>query len=324
MREILRLLKKGSKSAFLASVMNAVIALIKGGVFFITGNVAMFAEMMHSIGDTANQLFVYIGSALSKKGPTDRFPNGFARLVNLVLLGAVLIVGILAYETIREGIRHIIDPTGESEWLWLNIAVLAVAALLEGIVLFKAMKEIAAEVGEEQSTGFKVVAVSFKNLSGAKPATKLVFLEDSVATSGALIAILSILIAHYTPFHQAEGYASIIIGLMLFFVVGRIFLDNAAGVLGVADQQMEEKIGRLVFEDEHVRDIKEITVMKEGEERHVELTIEFDPSMSIAKASDVMDKIEERIMEERGVTDVIIESDKDDEIQAWNPPNKNN
>lgn len=42
--------------------------------------------------------------ALSKKMPTERFPNGFGRLVNLVLLGEVLIVGIISYETLKEGI----------------------------------------------------------------------------------------------------------------------------------------------------------------------------------------------------------------------------
>ena len=45
----------------------------------------MFAEMMHSLGDAANQFFVFIGSALSKKAPTPKFPNGFGRVVNLSL-----------------------------------------------------------------------------------------------------------------------------------------------------------------------------------------------------------------------------------------------
>src|SRR5690606_10107392 len=102
----------------------------------------MIAEMMHSFGDAANQLFVFIGSALSKKAPTEKFPGGFGRLVNLVLLGAVLIVGVLAYETIIEGIHHISDAVHTEDWFWLNIGVLGASALLEAFVLNKAMKEI--------------------------------------------------------------------------------------------------------------------------------------------------------------------------------------
>ena len=63
MKEYVSLLRQGSKSAALAAVVNLVIALVKGGAFLLTGNVAMFAETMHSFGDAANQLFVYVGSA---------------------------------------------------------------------------------------------------------------------------------------------------------------------------------------------------------------------------------------------------------------------
>lgn len=324
MKEFFGLLKQGNNSAMWAAIMNAAIAIIKAITFFFTGNVAMFAEMMHSIGDTANQTFVFIGSALSKKSPTDRFPGGFARLVNLVLLGAVLIVGILAYETIKEGILHIIEPTESGSWMWLNIAVLGVAAILEGVVLFKAMKEITVDMSGNDVKGFKIVTESFKHVKEAKPATKLVFLEDMVATSGALIAILAILIGTYTPFGQAEGYASVIIGLMLFFVVGRVFLDNAAGVLGVSDEQMEDKIGEIVIANEQVKDIQDLMVIKEGEELHVELKIEIDPNMTVAEADNIRDEMEERILDEKGVTEVIIEFDEDDNVQNWNGSGKKN
>ncbi|WP_430789437.1 cation diffusion facilitator family transporter [Virgibacillus flavescens] len=317
MKELFELLKKGSRSALWASIMNAVIAIIKGITFFITGNVAMFAELMHSIGDSANQFFVFIGSSLSKKAPTERFPGGFARLVNLVLLGAVLIVGILAYETIKEGFHHITEPPESGSWFWLNISVLGVAALLEAFVLYKAMKEITAELPGDIK-GFSIVTESFKNVGNANPATKLVFLEDLVATLGALLAMLAIVIGTYTPFIQAEGYASIIIGLMLFFVVGRVFLDNAAGVLGVADEEMEKKIGEFVFAEPDVRDINTLMVIREGDELHVELKIEFDPDKTVAEVDKIRDNIEKEILKEKGVTDVIIETDMDDHVQSWN------
>src|SRR6476620_3071834 len=124
------LLKNGNKSSLIAAIVNTVISIIKGVAYFFTGNVAMFAETLHSLGDAANQFFVYIGSALSKKMPTDRFPNGFGRLVNLVLLGAVLIVGIMSFETVKEGYHHVLHPT-ESTGILINLSVLGFAAVLE-------------------------------------------------------------------------------------------------------------------------------------------------------------------------------------------------
>ena len=189
------LLKNGNKSSLIAAIVNTIISIIKGIAYFFTGNVAMFAETMHSLGDAANQFFVFIGSALSKKMPTDRYPNGFGRLVNLVLLGAVIIVGIMSYETIKEGYHHILHPT-ESTGIVINLSVLAVAVLLETFVLYKAMKEVLHET-QTDAKGFAIVAKSFSSLNRAKPATKLVFMEDLVATLGGIIAIIGILLSYF-------------------------------------------------------------------------------------------------------------------------------
>lgn len=143
------LFKKGNKSALIAAIINTIISIIKGTAYFFTGNVAMFAETMHSIGDAANQGFVFIGSALSKKLPTESFPNGFGRLVNLVLLGTVLIVGIMSYETIKEGIHHILHPV-ESTGILINLSVLGIAVVLECYVLLKAMKEFSTKLISKQ------------------------------------------------------------------------------------------------------------------------------------------------------------------------------
>jgi cation diffusion facilitator family transporter len=315
MGEIFRLLKRGNKSAMLAAIVNTIIAIIKGVAYMFTGNVAMFAETMHSLGDAANQFFVFFGSALSKKAPTEKFPNGFGRLVNLVLLGAVIIVGIMAFETIKEGYHHAVHPTKSGGFI-INIIVLGAATLLETFVLYKASKEILHEVGVEAS-GPSVFAKSFTNLGRAKPATKLVFMEDMVATMGGVLAILAVVIAHFADFHRLEGIASILIGLMMFFVVGRVFLDNAAGVIGQADEEMENKIGTMVMADPDVKDIQEITVIKEGEDLHVELEIEVDPSLTVAEADDIKDRLHEKIIAENGVVDVKIEFDEEDGVMTW-------
>lgn len=310
-----RLLKKGNKSAFIAAIVNTIIAIIKGIAYFFTGNVAMFAETMHSLGDAANQFFVFIGSALSKKTPTERFPNGFGRLVNLVLLGAVLIVGIMSYETIKEGYQHILHPT-QSTGILMNLSVLALAVVLEAFVLYKAMKEVIHETHLD-AKGLAIVPKSFTALKRAKPATKLVFMEDLVATFGGIIAIIGILLSHYADLYFAEGMASILIGLMMFYVVGRVFLDNAKGALGEADDDFEAEIAKYIYTNSEIRDIKTLYAMKEGEDYHIEMKLEIEPSLTVAQAIDIKERIEGKINKMKGVTDVIIEFEEDDGIQAW-------
>lgn len=315
MREVFGLLKGGNKPSLLAALVNTFIAAMKGGAFLITGNVAMFAEMMHSIGDAVNQFFVFIGSALSKKAPTPRFPNGFGRLVNLVVLTAAIIVGILAYETIKEGWHHIWHPS-ETGGIAIILTVLLVAFLLEVFVLYKAGKEVLHEA--HVTGGFLApLTKSFTNLNRAKPATKLVFMEDLVATVGNLMAATAVIIAHFTGFLAAEGIVSIIIGLMLFYVVFKVFLENARGVIGETDEQMLTHIAYVISENPHVKDIQRLEVVKEGEYLHVETEIEIDHSLSFAKVDDIQDELSKLILSQPGVTDVVISFDEDDGIKSW-------
>ncbi len=173
-----RLLKKGNKSAFIAAIVNTIIAIIKGIAYFFTGNVANVCRNDAFIRRCSKPILcVFIGSALSKKTPTERFPNGFGRLVNLVLLGAVLIVGIMSYETIKEGYQHILHPT-QSTGILMNLSVLALAVVLEAFVLYKAMKEVIHETHLD-AKGLAIVPKSFTALKRAKPATKLVFMGGS-------------------------------------------------------------------------------------------------------------------------------------------------
>ncbi|MEK5077753.1 cation diffusion facilitator family transporter [Solibacillus sp. FSL W7-1436] len=315
MGEFFRLLKDGNKPSLLAAFVNTFLGTIKGIAFFFTGNVAMFAEMMHSFGDAANQFFVFIGSALAKKAPTPKFPNGYGRIVNLVCLGAVLIVAILSYETIKEGWHHFIHPASESSGIWIALGVLAIGIILEAFVLNKAAKEVLHEVGVEPK-GITILQ-SAKYLKRAKPATKLVWMEDLVATSGNVLAFLAIVIAYFTDFYRLEGFISMVIGLMMFYVVGRVFLDNARGAIGETDEEMLVHIGNLVMEDPHVTDIARLEVIKEGEFLHVELIAETDPNLSLAYLDDVRDHLTTLLLNQKGVTKVTMAFDEDNGERSW-------
>ncbi|MCZ2260433.1 cation diffusion facilitator family transporter [Sporosarcina sp. G11-34] len=321
MKDILKLLKEGNKPSLLAAIVNTIIAILKGIAFFLTGNVAMFAEMLHSIGDAANQFFVYIGSALSRKAPTPKFPNGFGRVVNLVCLGAVIVVAIMAYEAIKEGWHHVMNPV-ESTGLIINLVVLGIAIILEFIVLYKAGKEILHEAGVDKSGLLAPITTSFTHMNRAKPATKLVFMEDLVATAGGILAFIAIILAHYLNFLVAEGIASIIIGLMMFYVVGRIFLENARGAIGETDEEMLNHISQILTSDADIKDLQRIEVVKEGEFLHVEIIAEVDSSHTIAYVDDIRDRLMEIILKQKGVRDVLISFDEDDGVRTWTGTNE--
>src|SRR5690625_3635986 len=157
---------------------------------------------MHSMADTVNQTFVYIGSILSEMKPTKRFPTGFGRIINIVCMIAVVVVTVMAYETIKNGWSLFLIPQESSDFI-LNIAVLLFSFAVDGYILLKTMHEIVDET-KIKSRG-NLIVNSFRNARKAAPATKLVFYEDIVAVLGAVLAMIGIILAQFFEVLRADG-----------------------------------------------------------------------------------------------------------------------
>ena len=277
-------LKKGNTSSGIAAIGNIFIAAIKGVAASLSGNGTMFASAMHSLADAINQGFVYFGSVLAEFPATKRFPTGFGRVINIFCMVAVLVVTIMAYETIKEGWHLFLHPV-ETSGFTLNIIILIASFLVDGFILFKAMKEIAHETGGGSGGIF---STAFNNVGKASPATRLVFYEDMVATSGAVLAIIGIVLAQSFGILQADGIVSIIIGLLMLFVAFRVGYDNMVGLIGVAaPKDVEDKITSLLLADEAVVDIYGIRILQEGRLYHIEGTVELKKGLSLADADDI-------------------------------------
>ena len=74
-----------------------------------------------------------------------------------------------------------------------------------------------------------------------------------------------------------------------------------------------------IFTNPEIKDIQTLFAVKEGEDYHIEMKLEINPDLTVAQANEIKDRIEGKILEIKGVTDVIIEFDEDDDIQTWDP-----
>src|SRR5699024_7668953 len=131
-----------------------------------------------------------------------RFPKGFGRLINIFCMVAVIVVTLMAYETIKTGWTLTIEPKDSSNFL-LSIIVLVFAFFIDGFILFKTMREIAKEAEIDNQENMLLDA--FKHEKRDNPSTKLVFYEDIVATLGAVLAIIGIVLSQFFGFLRADG-----------------------------------------------------------------------------------------------------------------------
>ncbi len=313
---MLELLKKGNKSSGTAALGNTGLAIVKGIAAFISGSGAMMATTLHSVADATNQAFVFFGSALAEKEPTKRFPAGFGRVVNLFVLVAVIVVSIMAYETIIHGWELIRHPE-ESSNLWLNVLILLAAVAVDGGVLIKAMKEIVHESRTEAS-GFGIVPAAFKNVSYASPPTRLVFYEDIIATAGALIALIAIVVAHLTGFYLLDGVGTMLIGFLLIGIALKIGYENTMGLIGVAAPKMvEDRVARTILSDKDVVDIMQMRILQEGRVYHVETYIELREGLSLADADDIKFRVRDKLLNDYDIGDVTMGIVETDDVKTW-------
>lgn len=313
---IWELIKKGNTSSLYAALGNLFLVIFKGIAAFLSGSGAMFAEAMHTGADAVNQIFVFIGSILAERKPTSRFPTGFGRLINVFCMGAVIVVTIMAYETVLEGI-HLIQHPADIGNLWLIIISLGASMTIDGYVLLKAMREIVRETRTE-GKGFILISAALKNVNRASPATRLVFYEDLVATFGAILALVAILVTRFTSIKAADGFAAIIIGLLMGGVAYRVGYDNMVGLIGVsAPKEVETKVSQIILSDPDVTDINKMRILQEGRFYHVESYIELRSGLTLAEAGNIKLRIRDQLIAYHDVTDVTLGIIEDDSKTDW-------
>lgn len=313
---IWELVKKGNKSSLYAMIGNTVLAIAKGIAYFVSGSGAMFASAMHSLADSVNQGFVFVGSVLSEKEPTKKFPTGFGRVINLFCMIAVIVVSIMAYETIKEGI-HLLNHPAEVKGILLNVSILLLNIIIDGAILIKVMKEIGEEARDIRK-GVGMVPGAIKNVKKASPPTRLVFYEDVVAVSGAVLALIAVIVSYFTPFQLMDGIVTIIIGFLMVGVAFRVGYDNMIGLIGVAaPKEVEDKVAAMILEHEMVMDIFKMRITQEGRYYHVEAYLELKKGLPLSQADDIKFAIQEQLTSDPDITDVTLGIIEDDGIQGW-------
>ena len=313
---IIEFFKRGNVSSGVAALGNTVLAVVKGVAAGLSGSGTMFATTLHSVADATNQGFVFFGSALAEKEPTKRFPAGFGRVVNLFVLVAVMVVAVMAYESIITGWDLIWNPQASSNF-WLNVFILAAAVLVDGYVLIKVIKEIAKE-SRSDTTGFAIIPEAYKNVKYASPPTRLVFYEDNIATFGTLLALIFVLLANYTGMLFLDGVGTLLIGLLLIGIALKVGYDNMVGLIGVAaPKKVEDRVADTILSHTEVVDIKKMRILQEGRQYHVEAYIELTKGLSLDEADDIKKQVQNDILSDPDIDDVTLGIYETDDQASW-------
>ena len=217
-----------SKGSVVAAILgNSLVMLAKFVGFFFTGSSAMLAESIHSLADVMNQSLLLLGIYQSEKDADDLYLRGYGRDRFIwSLISAVGIFFLGCGVTLYHGITHLLHPTQvkltESDYLWA-IGILLFALVVEGAVLWIAYSSLKAVAPKHFWRYIR---------NEADPSVVAVLMEDFAACLGIIIALVALMLTHYTQASYWDAIGSILIGLLLGVIAVWLVHRNRQLLLG--------------------------------------------------------------------------------------------
>jgi cation diffusion facilitator family transporter len=291
-----------SRSVVLAALFaNGAIAVLKFVGYLLTLSPAMLSETYHSISDTGNQVFLLIGLRYGEKSRSREHPFGYGKAQFFYsFLVSVALFGVAGLESARHGydaIRHphareLADPRlfgYQFPGVWVNYGVLLAAIAFEAWAFAKARQNMRAQIEEHGWSGYRE---AFRKTSDVTVLTALT--EDTIAMSGAGIALGGVWLSRYTGDPIYDAVAALVIGLLLMGFAVALAWENKRLLLGESLPRDEEAALRRVIRDfDGVVEIGDLRTIYFGpEQAMLAADVVFRSEVKAAGIDDRIDDIE--------------------------------
>jgi len=279
-----------SKRVILAALIgNLLIAISKFTISFFSGSTAMLAEAVHSMADTGNQLLLLVGLRLSLRPADVLHPFGYSmERYFWALMVAITMFVVGAVVSFWHGVNKILHPHGLEHVGWIYL-VLGLSAAFESYPLYLAYKTLRAS---DPEAGLVTVFRRSK-----RPALIVVFMEDSAALVGILLAFVGVLAAHLTGMSVFDGAASVCIGILLALVAFSVAYEMKSLLVG--ESVSEENYKRITAATERVEGVEKVhkllTMHLGPDDVLVNLNVEFSDGLETGEIEELVDEIEAKI-----------------------------
>jgi cation diffusion facilitator family transporter len=258
-----------------AIVANLAIAIAKFVAAAITGSSATFAEGIHSVVDTGNELLLLLGIRRSKQQADALHPFGYGNeLYFWSLVVAMLLFAIGGGMSTYEGVRAFLHPAPARDVTW-NYVVLGTAFVAEGTSWLIALRSL--RRGRKPASLWRHIRAS------KDPSKFLVVGEDTAALAGLVVALVGTLAGQLTHSHIPDACASIVIGLLLCGMAGFLTLETKDLLIGEsARAELIEELTRAIGQGAVVTSLKPPMTMHLGPHQvlvNAELMVSADASV---------------------------------------------
>jgi len=278
------------KVVYAAIAGNGAIAICKFAAAAFTGSAAMLAEAFHSTADTGNELLLLLGLRRSSRPADARHPFGHGReLYFWAFVVAMSIFAVGGGVSVYEGITRIAGRHELEDPTW-NYVVLAFAALFEGYSWSIAFKELLRR-RRPGETLFRVIHRS------KDPSVFTVFIEDTAALLGLLVAFLGVFLSHMYQAPILDAIASIVIGAILVSAAAALAIETGGLLVGEGvEPEMLNSLSAIILDDASVRRVgKVLTMQLAPDDVLLVADVGFESQLGTEQLQLAVDRIERRV-----------------------------
>jgi len=217
---------ESTATVLVALAANGLIAAAKSIAALLTGSASMVAEAAHSWADTGNGVFLLVAQRRGARPRDGEHPRGYGRDTYVwSLFAAFGLFTAGAIVSVLHGVQQLEAHEPEEDYL-VNYVVLSVAFVLEGVSFRQALRQTASDA---RARGLR--PLSFINRT-SNPTLRAVFLEDSAALVGLLLAAAGVGLHQLTGNSVWDAAGSIAIGILLGFVAVFLIRRNRQFLVG--------------------------------------------------------------------------------------------
>ena len=277
--------------------INLVLVLAKGGVWWLTGSLAVGSEAVNSLADVAYSLIVLAGLYLTTQPPDFEHPHGHERIEPFVSLFVALGIFVAGGVVLWNAVLSVLNGSYGVEAGAAGAAVLVATAVTKfGLYRY------CLAVGRERNSP-AVVAAALDNRN------------DILTASAALIGVLGA--SFGAPI--LDPVAAGVVSVGIFYTGVEIVRDNVSYLVGAAPpEDLQWEILETALGNPRVRGAHDVVAHYVGPEVDVSLHIEVEGHMSLFEAHNVESAVVESIQEMPEVDDVFVHVDPK-ELGEWKP-----
>jgi cation diffusion facilitator family transporter len=275
------------RTSWWAIAGNAMLALLKLAVGFISGSFAVIADAIDSVTDIGSSLVVLLAAKIISRPPNVQFPYGYKKadtIATKVLSFVIFFAGAqLAYSTIRILITGAGMKTPTLLAIWVTLFSIVGKMILALLLLRK----------------------------GRKVESPMLIANGRNMRNDILIS-LSVLISLLFSIFQQEPLVDRLIALAIsaFIMIEavRIFMKSNIDLMdGIDDTELYCQLFEAVKQVEGAYHPHRVRARKIGHYYMVNLDIEVEPTLTVREAHDIAQRVEESLKEAlRNVYDVMV------------------